>query len=81
MLQRALKDHKLDIILISSVEALDNLLALTNDEQQNTILNTQLAVTHPRQAEKANGLGFKKPAIISNEPGDEALVKALIKHQ
>ena len=81
VLQHALKAHKLDIILISSVEALDNLIALTNDEQRDTILNTQLAVTHPRQAEKATGLGFKKPAIISNEPGDEALVKALIENQ
>ena len=81
VLQHALINHKLDIILVSSVEALDNLLTLTNEEQRGTVLNTQLAVTHPRQAEKASELGFKKPAIISNEPGDKALVQALIENQ
>lgn len=81
VLQRALKDHKLDIILISSAEALDNLVSLTNEDQRDLLLNIQLAVTHPRQAEKATMLGFTKPAIISDEPGDDALVKALIKNR
>lgn len=81
VLQRALHDNKLDIILISSSEALDNLLALTEKAQHELLLNTQLAVTHPRQAAKATKLGFKKPAIISKEPGDEALLRALIEFQ
>lgn len=81
VLQRALKEHKLDIILISSGEALDNLVTLTDASQREALLDIQLAVTHPRQAEKADRLGFIKPAIISTEPGDEALVKALIEHQ
>lgn len=81
VLQQALKDHKLDIILISSGEALDNLVTLTEKPQLETLLDTQLAVTHPRQAEKAAALGFTKPAIISEEPGDKALIKALIENQ
>ncbi|MEJ2140892.1 MAG: uroporphyrinogen-III synthase [Gammaproteobacteria bacterium] len=81
VLQHALKELKLDIILISSGEALDNLLALTSETLMDTLLDTQLAVTHPRQAEKAIKLGFTKPAIISDEPGDEAVLQALIKNR
>lgn len=81
VLQRALGEHKLDIILISSSEALDNLVALTDEAQRDTLFNTQLAVTHQRQADKAVRLGFTKPAIISDEPGDEALLEALIRNR
>jgi len=81
VLRDALQNQLLDIILISSGEALQNLLTLVNEDQRAQLLNTQLAVSHPRQAEKAKALGFVKPAIVSKEPGDQALIDALIQEQ
>jgi len=78
VLHDALKSNSLNIILISSGEALQNLLSLTEKTQLDTLLNIQLAVTHPRQAEKAKALGFTKEPIISQQPGDESLVDALL---
>lgn len=81
VLQDALQSNKLDIILISSGEALQNLLLLTGTQQLDTLLNIQLAVTHPRQAEQAKQQGFIKTPVISQQPGDQALVDALIQWQ
>ncbi|MGD8811787.1 MAG: uroporphyrinogen-III synthase [Thioalkalispiraceae bacterium] len=78
LLFEALQNNRLDIILISSGEALQNLLSLTGKAQLDKLLDIQLAVTHPRQAEKAKALGFKKTPIISQQPGDQSLIDALI---
>ena len=78
MLRDALQNHTLDIILISSGEALENLLSLTGKAETATLLDIQLAVTHPRQAEKAKALGFTRTPIISQQPGDTYLVDALL---
>ena len=81
VLQDALQKNALDIILISSSEALQNLLLLTDATLHDKLLDIQLAVTHPRQAEKAEALGFTKKIIISQQPGDTPLINALLKWQ
>jgi len=81
VLQDALQKNALDIILISSSEALQNLLLLTDTAQHDKLRDIQLAVTHPRQAEKAKTLGFTKKMIISPQPGDTPLINALLKWQ
>lgn len=81
VLQKALQNHQLDIILIHSGEALRNLLTLCGDNNKASLLNTQLAVIHYKQAELATQLGFKKPAIVSKQADDDSLVEAVIHWQ
>ena len=81
VLHKALQNHQLDIILIHSGEALQNLLTLCDEKDKPGLLATQLTVIHHRQAELAQQLGFEKPAIISPQADDESLVKAVIDWQ
>lgn len=78
-LRKLWQDHRPDVIVITSVQSLDNLVALAGEENRLALLETPLAVMSPRIAEHAAGLGFLRPASIATAASDAALTAAAIK--
>ncbi len=68
---------KTDIITITSGEALHNLIALTSPQARSALLDMPLVVVSERIAALARDLGFRRPAIITDQAGDEAILQAL----
>ena len=66
-----------DIITITSGEALHYLLELAGPELTDKAKNCQLLVINQRLADLSNSLGFTKQAIISKTASDEAIVEAI----
>ena len=66
----------IDVIVITSGQALDHLVRLTPAPMQKTLLQKQLVVPGPRMVEKASELGFR--ALIAPEKmSDAGIVQAL----
>jgi len=69
---------KTDIITVTSGEALQNLVALTEETDRPMLLAKPLLVVSERTATLARDLGFTQSAILSESAGDDAIVQALI---
>jgi uroporphyrinogen-III synthase len=67
----------IDLITISSGEALHNLATLARQQQQEWVFSTTLVVAHPRHAAQATPLGFKLTPQIADNATDEAMVTAM----
>lgn len=70
-------NNKIDLILFTSSETVNNFLALTSDSLQESLLTCQTVVGHPRIAEKVTALGFKKLPIIAATPSDTDMLVAI----
>lgn len=68
---------KIDLILFTSSESVNNFLALTPKTLQSTLLCCQTIVGHVRIAEKVTALGFKKLPIIAATPSDTDMLAAI----
>jgi len=69
--------NKIDLILFTSSESVDNFLTLTTDCLQQSLLACQTIVGHPRIAAKVSSLGFKKMPIIATTPSDADMLAAI----
>ena len=68
---------KIDIVMVTSQDGLQNLVEMADMEQRREwLLNTQLAVISPRVAQLASRLGFKHPALTASQASDDAMVTA-----
>lgn len=67
----------IDAIVVTSNDALHNLLNMAGENQRAWLLNTQLAVISPRTADLARELGFHHAALVAAQASDEALVAVL----
>ena len=76
-LNTALLNGAIDVILITSSEALDNLLAMVEPAYLDTLYQVPLLVIHPRQAERARQLGFRYNPILAQDGSVSAIIKAL----
>ena len=76
-LNTALQTGALDVILITSNEALDNLLNMVEPANLNALYQIPLVVIHPRQAERAQQLGFRYNPILAQDGSVDAIIKAL----
>ncbi len=76
-LATALQNNRLDVILVTSNEALDNLITLSPAALQPKLFDQQLLVIHPRQAEHARQRGFIPPALIAPNGSDTAILDTL----
>ena len=76
-LNTALQSGSIDVILISSNEALDNLLSMVEPANLNALYQIPLVVIHPRQAERAQQLGFRYNPILAHDGSVSAIIKAL----
>lgn len=68
---------KIDLILFTSSETVNNFLTLSPDSLQQSLLNCQTVVGHDRIAEKVTTLGFKKLPIIAATPSDTDMLNAV----
>lgn len=66
-----------DIMLISSSEALENLLELTPQELHPAVQALPMLVLNPRMGERAAELGFHQAPIIPHTIGDQGIMEAL----
>ncbi|MDR9437185.1 MAG: uroporphyrinogen-III synthase [Thiohalophilus sp.] len=71
-----LRRGEIDIISLSSSEALANLLEFGQSEQE-TLQHTPLVVFHQRIADAARQRGFTGPILVCEQPGDQGLLETL----
>lgn len=67
----------IDIILVTSVTLLENLVALTPAASTQILLGTTLVVSSERQAQSAQALGFHGPIHTATNTDDISLLAAL----
>ena len=67
-----------DAVIISSNEGLENLLKLTENEDQETLFKTPLVVMSQRNVELAKKSGFISEMKFAKEKNDEGLLSALL---
>ena len=72
------EQQALDIIIITSVEGLKNLIDLVGQAAQEQLFDTPLLVVSERMAEEARQLGFKASIVCAAKAGDEQVLDALI---
>jgi uroporphyrinogen-III synthase len=68
---------EIDLVVVTSNEGLRNLFDMVGKLGQQWLRNTPLVVISARTAELAKELGFKHPAIVAEEAGDQAIVSAI----
>ena len=72
------KSHgKIDVIVVTSNEGLNNLLEMAGVEGRNLLLRMPLALLSHRTAALAGETGFTAPLLVADEAGDEALVDVI----
>jgi uroporphyrinogen-III synthase len=76
-LNDALRSKTIDVIVITSSEALDNLMAMVEPANQNALRQIQMLVIHPRQAEHLRQHDFIHEPILAQNGGVNAIIKAL----
>lgn len=69
--------NKIDLILFTSSETVNNFLTLCSNSLQQSLLSCQTIVGHTRIAEKVTSLGFKKLPIIAATPTDADMLDAV----
>ncbi len=67
-----------DIIIVTSGEALQNLARLAQRDRQTWPFETPLLVLHPRIAGLAGELGFKLEPVVARQANDDGLMAALV---
>jgi len=72
-----LRSGKISIVTATSVETLENLCAMVKPPAREQLLSLPLAVNSPRVAAAAKTLGFAQAPVISEQPSDEAILKAI----
>lgn len=72
----ALRQGKVDAVIVTSSQALEQLVALCGDDLRSGLLRAQLVVPSGRMVQLAQSLGFRTP-VVANEPVDRALIEAL----
>lgn len=68
---------EIDIIIATSNEGLENLVAMAGDVWRRWLFDTPLLVMSERAAQLARHLGFTRPAVVAAEASDAGLVAAL----
>ncbi len=67
-----------DAIIVTSNESIENLVQLTPDAKQQTLLQTPLVVMSARNAEYAGEQGFTGTITVTSEMNDSGLCKATL---
>jgi len=78
-LVQAWRAGKIDVVQVNSVESLENLFAMLDDEGQALLRQTPLLVVSERMLPVAGRLGFTLTPILAANATDDAVVDALIK--
>lgn len=78
-LLQALRDQKLDIIVVTSNEGLSNLYEMVGESGRKPLLNTPLLVVGERATKLAKHLQFHNDIIVAERASDDSLLSALSK--
>lgn len=76
-LLRAGARGKIDVIVVTSNEGIENLLELTGEGARTTLLQTPLALLSTRGATLAAARGFTGPLLVAAEATDAGLIDAI----
>jgi len=76
-LDRAFLNYAPDIVTITSDEALRNLVTITGQRYQETLLSLPLVVNSERCAALAQQLGFRSHILVADVPGDFGQLAAI----
>ena len=79
ILDRILFTEKPGIIVITSSEGLQNLVAMLSSRQRKAVLDKQLLVMGKRMSKLAHELGFTRTPVIVEETSDQGLLNAMIR--
>ncbi len=71
-----LSDNRIEIIVLSSGQGLDNLLALISREETSKLGRTTILVPSPRVAEQARSAGLER-VLVAENASDDAVLRAL----
>ncbi len=77
LMHSLLQTGALDVIIVTSNEALQNLFSMAGADCQPQLRTLPLVVASERQAQLAQQLGFEHAAVIAKHAGDTALVEAV----
>lgn len=72
-----LRNKHIDVIVCTSVEGLQNLVALTAEKDRNILFSHELLVTSPALLSLAPTLGFKPPPILTANAQNETILISL----
>jgi uroporphyrinogen-III synthase len=73
-----LHEHKLQVITVTSNEALQNLFDMAGSKGQPLLREIPLVVASSRQAALAARLGFRQGAVIAGHASDEAMADGVL---
>jgi uroporphyrinogen-III synthase len=76
-LLRRWQEGLIDLVTITSTEALDNLVTMVGESGRSLLLNTPVIVVSNRIAEACRRYGFAHEPWIAEEASDEGLVEAV----
>lgn len=77
----AQEKNKINVVVATSNEGLANLVTLAGEKDRDWLLSRDLVVVSDRGAELARRLAFKKPAWISDQATDSAIMQTLCQWQ
>ena len=66
------------VIVVTSVEGLDNLVEMTAEQDIKRLFDTRLVVISPRLLPQAQSLGFTSNPVVAGEQSDLGLLKAIL---
>ncbi len=68
----------IDVVQVNSVESLENLFAMLDEEGRARLRETPLLVVSDRMLPVAERLGFERPPLLAADATDDAVVAALL---
>ncbi|MGD8558917.1 MAG: uroporphyrinogen-III synthase, partial [Gammaproteobacteria bacterium] len=78
ILTEPLQQGAVDIVIVTSNEGLENLLAMAGDQAAEQLLTLPLIVVSERSRDRARQLGFRGEVIIAQQPSDQGLIDAVL---
>jgi uroporphyrinogen-III synthase len=78
LIDRLWERDRLDVVIITSNNGLENLFTLLNREQRNLLLSKQLVVMGSRMLDFSINYGFTNLPILAEENSDEGIFRAIM---
>lgn len=76
-LMEACAAGRVDVLLLTSREAMDNLVTLLGSELARCVAGVRLLVVNDAMAARAGELGFRLPPLVAPRPDDDTLLATL----
>ncbi len=77
LLEKAWSQQRLDVIMITSVAGVENLISILGHRNRSRLLRTSLVVAGRRVAKAAHDHGWLAPVVVAADATDDAMLAAL----